>query len=173
MPLILQIRTSSWTILWNLLRWLREYLCNRSSSVLFKGAISTIRKFDLGTPQGDVLSQFLFNILMHCLLSLLPYIPGITITCYADDICRHSTSPEDLQRFLHSFYKYSSSCGPVISQEKCRIFSPVIQEHFLISRWVPMLYHSVHSISTSVHIAPSTPVGLHVHPLVQGLSTRL
>lgn len=66
------------------------------------------RSFLLGTPQGGVLSLFLFNILMHRLLTALPDIPGITITCYADDICVHSTSPRDLQLFLAS-----SPCPPL------------------------------------------------------------
>jgi len=77
----------------NLLRWVRGYLCNRTSHVLFKGVCSSYERFELGTPQGGVLSPFLFNILMHRLLSLLPTIPGTTVTCYADDICIHSTSP--------------------------------------------------------------------------------
>lgn len=84
----------------DLLRWLREYLSNRSSRVLFKGVISTSRKFDLSTPQRGVLSPS-FKIHNHCLLSLFPDIIVINITCYADDICIHSTSPED--RFLHLF----------------------------------------------------------------------
>lgn len=70
----------------NLLRWIRGYLSNRSSYVLFEGACSTPKCFGLGTPQGGVLSPFLFNILMHRLISKLPDIPGTTITCYADDI---------------------------------------------------------------------------------------
>ncbi|KAK8384501.1 hypothetical protein O3P69_009355 [Scylla paramamosain] len=35
----------------NLLGWVREYLRNRASRVLFKGASSTVQKFKLGTPQ--------------------------------------------------------------------------------------------------------------------------
>ena len=80
----------------NLLKWIRGYLSNRTSRVLFRGACSSYERFELGTPQGGVLSPFLFNILMHRLLSLLPTIPGTTVTCYMNDICFHSTSPHDL-----------------------------------------------------------------------------
>ena len=83
----------------NLLRWIRGYLRNRTSRVLFKGASSTYKELELGTPQGGVLSPFLFNILMHRLLTHLPDIPGTTVFCYANDICVHSTSAADLQRF--------------------------------------------------------------------------
>ncbi|MPC75151.1 hypothetical protein E2C01_069535 [Portunus trituberculatus] len=47
------------------LRWIRGYLCNRVSHVLFKGACSAYELFELSTPQGGVLSLFLFNGLMH------------------------------------------------------------------------------------------------------------
>ncbi len=69
----------------NLLRWIRGYLRNRNSRVLFKGASSTYKELELATPQGGMLSPFLFNILMHRLLTLLPDIPGTTVLCYADD----------------------------------------------------------------------------------------
>ena len=71
--------------------------------------------FDLGTPQGGVLSPFLFNVCMHRLISLLPDIPGVTITCYADDICIHSTSSAALQRYLDAFHASASACGVIIS----------------------------------------------------------
>jgi len=44
----------------NSLRWLQGYLCNRTSCVLFKGVCSSYERFELGTPQGGVLSPFLF-----------------------------------------------------------------------------------------------------------------
>ncbi|XP_042891046.1 uncharacterized protein LOC122265711 [Penaeus japonicus] len=107
----------------NLLRWIRGFLSNRASCVMFRGFCSSYELFELGTPQGGVLSPFLFNVLMHRLLSLIPAIPGTTVTCYADDICIHSTSPQDLQLFLHNFYVSSVSCGLIISPDKSRIFS--------------------------------------------------
>ena len=64
------------------LRWIRGYLRNRTSRVLFHGASSTYRELELGTPQGGVLSPFLFSLLMHRLLTLLPDIPGTTVLCY-------------------------------------------------------------------------------------------
>ena len=68
-------------VMGNLLGWVREYLLNRTFRVLCKGASSAVAEFGLGTPQGGVLSPFLFNVLMHRMLSLLPDVPGITITC--------------------------------------------------------------------------------------------
>ena len=101
----------------NLLKWIRGYLCNRTAHVFFKGACSSTKSLEMGTPQGGVLSPFLFNVLMHHLLSLLE-IPGTSVTCYADDISIHSNSPQDLQLFLRDFYVSSCACGLIISQEK-------------------------------------------------------
>ena len=107
----------------SLLRWIRGYLSNRTSRVLYKGACSDTQGFELVIPQGDILSPFLFNVLMHRLLSQLPDVPGTTVTCYADDICIHSTSPYSLQYLLDSFSSSASACGLIISSEKNRIFS--------------------------------------------------
>ena len=160
----------------NLLRWVRGYLSNRSSRVLFKGAISATRRFDLGTPQGGVLSPFLFNVLMHRLLSLLPDVPGTQVTCYADDICIHSTSSEDLQHFLHSFYEHSSSCGLIISPEKCRIFSPrkprTLPAFLVGTSVIPYCTQYIY-LGAPVRVTPSTPVRQRVHPLVKEVLSRL
>lgn len=58
------------------LKWLRGYLSNSTSWVLYKGDCTTTKGFDLETLQGGVLGPFLFNILMYrlssCLTSLEP-----------------------------------------------------------------------------------------------------
>lgn len=87
------------------LKRVKGYLNNRTSRVIYKGAYSSNKGFELGTPQGSALSPFLFNVLLHRLLSSLPDNPGITIICYADEICIHSSSPDDLQQLLRSFYR--------------------------------------------------------------------
>lgn len=160
----------------NLLGWVREYLRNRTSRVLFKGAISSVEGFELGTPQGGVLSPFLYNVLMHRLLSLLPEVPGLTITCYADDICIHAHTPEILQHFLHSFYVSSSSCGLIISPEKSRIFTlrnPRTLPAFTVGNSaIPVCTQYVY-LGAPVRIPSTTPTRQRVHPIVHDLLTRL
>jgi len=160
----------------NLLRWIRGYLSNRTSRVLFKGACSTSKELELGTPQGRVLSPFLFNVLMHGLLTLLPDIPGTTVTCYADDICVHSTSAADLQRFLQSFHESSSACGFILSPDKSRVFSPrgprtlpvFTAGHSVIPPCTQYLY-----LGAPVRITPAIPARQRVHPIIQDLLHRL
>lgn len=52
----------------HILMWPPGYFRNRASMVFFHGAYSSFKNFDLGTPQGGVLSPFLFNIGMHRLV---------------------------------------------------------------------------------------------------------
>lgn len=160
----------------NLLRWIRSYLSNRTARVLFKGSCSTSKSFDLGTPQGGVLSPFLFNVLMHRLISLLPDIAGTSITCYADDICIHSNSSQDLQRFLYAFYTSSTSCGFVISPEKSRIFStrnPQTLPAFTMGGSVVPHCTQYIYLGAPVRITPAMPARQRIHPIVKDLLDRL
>ncbi|XP_050705772.1 uncharacterized protein LOC126991114, partial [Eriocheir sinensis] len=160
----------------SLLRWTRSYLSNRTARVLFRGACSTSKGFDLGTPQGGVLSPFLFNVLMHRLLSLLPDSPGIAITCYADDICIHAYSAIDLQQFLHAFYASSTACGLVISPEKSRMFStrnPQTLPVFTVGGSIVPHCIQYTYLGSPVRITQAMPAQQRIHPIVKELLDRL
>ena len=160
----------------NLLRCIHGYLRNRTSRVLFKGASSTYKELELGTPQGGVLSPFLFNILMHCLLTLPPDIPGTTVLCYADDICVHSTFAADLQRFLQAFHESSSACGLILSSDKSRVFSPrgprafpvFTAGHSIIPSCTQYLY-----LGAPARVTPAIPARQRIHPIIQDLLHQL
>lgn len=159
-----------------LLRWVRGYLTNRTARVFYKGAYSTTKSFDLGTPQGGVLSPFLFNVLMHRLLSQLPGdVPDTTITCYADDICIHSSSPHRLQQFLHAFSVSASNCGLIISTDKSRIYTtrnPRLLPDFTIGDNVIPLCRQYLYLGAPVCL-PRTVRAQRVHPIIQDLLDRL
>ena len=160
----------------NLLRWIRGYLSNRSSRVFFNGAYSSSRCFLLGTPQGGVLSPFLFNVLMHRLLTTLPAVPGVTVTCYADDLCVHSTSPGHLQLFLASFSQASASCGLLVSPEKSRIFScrpPATLPEFTVGGSVIPLCSQYCYLGAPVRISSALPARRQPHPVIRDLLDRL
>jgi len=113
---------------------------------------------------------------MHRLLSLLPTIPGTTVTCYADDICIHSTSPQDLQTLLHSFYASSTACGLIISPEKSRIFSfrnlRALPEFTVGRNVIPHCTQYLY-LGAPVRITPAIPARQRVHPIVKDLLDRL
>ncbi|XP_068245268.1 uncharacterized protein [Palaemon carinicauda] len=126
--------------------------------------------------KGEYLVHFLFTILLHRLLSLLPNTDNTTITCYADNICIHSTSPEHLQCFLSSFYESASSCGLIISPGKNRIFSPSPARNlpeFTVGNDIVPLYTQYIYLAAPVRITPSIPARERVHPIVQDLLARL
>ena len=52
-----------------LLGWLQDYLSDRKGYVTIDGQKSDITDFENGTPQGSILSPFLFNILVNALVS--------------------------------------------------------------------------------------------------------
>ncbi|XP_064121780.1 uncharacterized protein LOC135226270 [Macrobrachium nipponense] len=74
----------------NLLAWAKGYMQDRQARVTFQGATSKFLNLENGTPQGGILSPFLFNILMEKLAnSNLPN--GVEIFIYADEVCLVST----------------------------------------------------------------------------------
>lgn len=104
-----------------LFQWIRGYLSNRKSRVLFKGALSETKEFTLGTPQGGVLSPTLFNVLMHRLIKQIALNDQESILSYADDICIIAHSPARLQELLNDFAHSALRCGLLISTDKTRI----------------------------------------------------
>ncbi|XP_050709605.1 uncharacterized protein LOC126994322 [Eriocheir sinensis] len=90
--------------------------------------------------------------------------------------CIHSSSPEDLQRYLHSFYVSASSCGPIISPDKSRIFSPrparTLPDFAVGNTIIPLCTQYLY-LGAPVRITPSIPARQRVHPLVQDLLARL
>ena len=113
---------------------------------------------------------------MHRLLSLLPTIPGTTVTCYADDICIHSTSPHDLQQFLHGFSVSSAACGLLISPEKSRIFSSrnlrALPVFTMGGNAIPHCTQYTY-LGAPVRVTPAIPARQWIHPIVKSLLDRL
>ena len=68
-----------------LLAWLQDYLHHRRARVRFQGHRSSFRQLENGTPQGGILSPFLFNVLMEQLVAL-PFQEGTALLSYADDL---------------------------------------------------------------------------------------
>ena len=111
--------------------WIENYLSHRYSRVLYCGAVSDYLPFNLGTPQGGVLSPFLFNILMNKLLrSLEPTPTSSLLLSYADDICIHSHCPVTLQRLLTKFGQAASACGLIINTSRTKLFTQSLNHRY-------------------------------------------
>ncbi|KAG0724244.1 RNA-directed DNA polymerase from mobile element jockey [Chionoecetes opilio] len=92
-PVMLLVRKG---VCGRLLIWLRDFLSGRAARVAFQGQTSQLHQHENGTPQGSILSPFLFNILMEELISL-PLPPGTKLLCYADDLALYCTGPAHAQ----------------------------------------------------------------------------
>ncbi|XP_045620179.2 RNA-directed DNA polymerase from mobile element jockey [Procambarus clarkii] len=106
-----------------LLRWIRGYLSNRKLSALFQGHRSVTRDFELGTPQGRVLSPTLFNVLINALLNSATRSPSEHIISYADDILIHTNGYTNTQNVLNSVLHTCQELGLVISVRKTKILN--------------------------------------------------
>lgn len=106
-----------------LLAWLREFLHGRGGQVRFQGHVS--RRFDHinGTPQGSILSPFLFNVLMEELMSV-DYGEGAKLLCYADDLAlvlNHRTCLHQVPHALNQLNRKCTELGLKINFEKSKV----------------------------------------------------
>ena len=68
-----------------LLHWIKNNILRRRGRVKFQGVVSDYKELHNGTPQGGILSPFLFNMLMENIAKLaLPR--NVKIFIFADDI---------------------------------------------------------------------------------------
>ena len=85
-----------------LLAWVKDFLTGRRARVRYQGRNSSFHLHDHGTPQGSVLSPFLFNVLVEDLLTLP--LPGhSSLLVYADDltlVCTGNNHQANAQRSL-------------------------------------------------------------------------
>ena len=102
-----------------LLQWIKDYLTGRTGYVLFQGKKSSVKDFELGTPQGGVLSPTLFNVLINVIVNI-KMAEGSIIIAYADDILIQSTTYDKMQKALNIIGRTCDELGFVISAEKTK-----------------------------------------------------
>ena len=106
----------------NLLAFNKNYLLNRHARVKFQGTVSSYKNLENGTPQGGILSPFLYNILMENIATLeLP--PGVDLFIFADDVCvaaRGRDKIRKLQRAVDIIIQKSNELGLKINSNKTK-----------------------------------------------------
>ena len=100
-----------------LLEIIRNYLSERCAKVYYKGYLTpNAKKFELGTPQGGVLSPSLFNILIDKLMKVITLpSPNCKIICYAEDAT-------EMQIILDKISDKVNELGLVISVPKTKYY---------------------------------------------------
>ena len=108
-----------------ILNWTKKYLQNREARVKFQGHYSEYKNLENGTPQGGILSPFLFNILMENIATIaLPQ--GVEIFIFADDVClvakgRHRSV--NLQRGLDLISNKTKELGLKMNTNKTKLMA--------------------------------------------------
>ena len=109
----------------NLLAWTKNYLKNRKARVKFQGHLSEYKELENGTPQGGIISPFLFNILMENIAKLtLPI--NVEIFIFADDVCLVAKGPNkftNLQKGLNQIAHKTKELGLKISTNKTKLMA--------------------------------------------------
>lgn len=106
-----------------------DFLSNRTIELSLAGGLTSARLTlgDRGTPQGAVLSPFLFNLVMRTLPSSLDKIPGLRHTIYADDITLWTATGSDgqieetLQRAADAVVHHATQAGLKCSESKSEL----------------------------------------------------
>ena len=106
----------------HILVWNKNCLMNRQARVKFQGTFSTYKDLENGTPQGGIISLYLFNLLMENLLNLqLPRTVDIFI--FANDVCvvvRGVYKVQTMQRALNIIIEKSADLGLKININKTK-----------------------------------------------------
>ena len=112
-----------------MLAWIKDYLSGRKGYTIVQGIQSDEFPLENGTPQGSVLSPFLFNILIDKILKMIEHqlgekaSPRVTIIAYADDIVlisNHPHAPHLLTKALHALELASNILGLKINIQKTK-----------------------------------------------------
>jgi len=105
-----------------LLCWLQDYLTDRSAKIRFQGHLSNSYNFENGTPQGGLLSPFLFNILVSNLMTI-QFPANVHLLAYADDIQLVATGPNrhiNAQSALDTIEAKSKELGLKVNPDKSK-----------------------------------------------------
>jgi ribonuclease HI len=113
-PLIITTELARLGVTGNLLAWVADYLTDRRGYVTFQGHKSDTHVFQNGTPQGAVISPFLFNILINRLLQFV-FPPEVMVISYADDIVVICNPNKDNQaaRMQHTLNILANACTQI------------------------------------------------------------
>ena len=126
---ILHILSTDKKVQGNMLAWLQDYLSSRRGYTTVQNSVSDPLEFENGTPQGSILSPFLFNILIDKLLRIIEDSLGkelshkVTIVAYADDLVimsNHIHAPVLLNKAIDMLELASNILGLRINVQKTK-----------------------------------------------------
>lgn len=105
-----------------LLGWIGDNLIRRKAKVSFQGHEFVEKSFELGTPQGGILSPILFNVLMDR-IGRHNFPHGTQVQIYADDILLQCSNERVMTEALEEFESLCLCMGMVINIAKTKFQS--------------------------------------------------
>ena len=115
-----------------LLQRIESYPSGRKAKVLFQGHTSEDMDLELGTPQGGVLSPFLFNILMDK-TARHDFPGGTQIILYADDIVIQYVNACVMKAALAQLQNLCLYTRLVINEHKSKCQTQAVDSGFVIN----------------------------------------
>ena len=84
----------------DIIKWITLFFTNREAQILMGGHMSETIKLEQGVPQGDVISPYIFIMMVEILLLKINYTKNITGITYAHTESRSETFADDTTIFL-------------------------------------------------------------------------
>ena len=84
----------------DIVKWITLFFNNREAQILMGGHMSDIIKLEQGVPQGDVISPYVFILMVEILLIKINHTKNITGITYAKKESRSETFADDTTIFL-------------------------------------------------------------------------
>ena len=109
-----------------MLKFIKEYLKDRTQKVVIENETSSLWNLNSGVPQGSILGPLLFVLFINDIQTVVS--PGTKIALYADDtkIWRHILSENDniiLQNDINNLHQWSFVNIMHFHPDKCKILS--------------------------------------------------
>ena len=157
-----------------LLRWLTNYLCNRTMTVVVDGDSSDPAPVLSGVPQGTVLGPLLFL----CFINDLPDTVSSQVRLFADDcvlyrLIKNHNDHLKLQEDLQNLEKWADTWGMEFNAKKCHILSVKNKTSFFYQLCGEILKNVSSTTYLGLNISNDLKWSTHVRDLCSKASSRL
>jgi len=157
-----------------LLKWLENYLTNRSQRVAFNGVYSEWLPVTSGVPQGSILGPLLFLLYINDLPNALS--ENTLCAIFADDtkVYRHINSHQDhliLQHDINNIFQWSKTWGLTFNKLKCNIIS-LKRNHNSTEYLYSMDATTLPRVTTAPDLGVKIAHNLHWNPHITDITTK-
>ena len=174
----LLLKTEHYGVRGSTLKWIADFLNNRTQQVVVDGQFSTEVEVTSGVPQGSVLGSLLFLIFIN---DLPDYIKNSTVRLFADDcvLYKSITSPEDsvkLQEDLYHLQEWEQQWMMKFHPLKCQVLRITNKRNPLQSSYT-IDDHVLEKVESAkylgVHIDSKLTFNAHINNIIKKVnSTR-